>query len=165
MNLLRSAHRKYHRHLSLQRQVAFRALVSFLLMFAFLRALTYIIHYQILPIHNIVTRSGLHIHHLFWGILLLMMVGFMALATRDPGWHLKIAIIFGIALALTLDEFALWLNLADVYWSRQGRESIRAGIVVAAVLALIAVGTLFWRALLRDVGRLSGKSRKNEEIP
>ncbi len=153
MDLFRSLRHKYHTHLSLQRQVAFRALVSFLVMFGFLRLLTYIIHYQLLPIHNIVTRNGLHIHHLFWGILLLMTVGFMALATRDPGWHLNVAIVYGIALALTLDEFALWLNLADVYWSRQGRESIRAAFAAAAILALIAVGTPFWRALVRDLAR------------
>jgi hypothetical protein len=159
MKLIREAHRKYHQHLSLERQVAFRALVSFLLLFGFLRVLTYVIHYQILPIRNIVTPSGFHIHLLFWGILLLMMVGFMALATRDPAWHLNIAIIFGIALALTLDEFALWLNPADVYWSPKGWESIQAGIAAAAVLAFIAVGTPFWRALARGVG-LSSRQRK-----
>ncbi len=159
MALFRSVHRKYHKHLSLRRQVAFRALVSFLIMFGFLRLLTYIIHYQILPIHNMVTRSGLHIHHLFWGILLLMLAGFMALATRDPGWHLTIAVVYGIARALTHDEFALWLKHADVYWSRQGRESIRAAFAAAAILALIAVGTPFWRALVRDIG---GRSREQQ---
>ena len=143
--------RQHYARLNLGRQVAFRALIAFLLMFAFLRALTYVIHYQILPIHNIVTRSGLHIHHLFWGILLLMTVGFTALSTRDPKWHLRIAILYGIALALTLDEFALWLNLTDVYWSRQGRESIRAGFAAGAILLLFAVGAPFWRSLVRAV--------------
>ena len=160
MEVFRDIQRKYHQHLSLQRQVAFRALISFLLMFGFLRVLTYVIHYQILPIHDIVTRSGLHIHHLFFGILLLMIVGFLALVTRDPQWLLNIAVLYGIALALTLDEFALWLNLADVYWSREGRESIRAGLLAGAILAFIAVGTPFWVALLQDVGLSSNKGRK-----
>ncbi len=154
-------HRHYHRHLSLTRQVAFRALVAFLLMFGFLRALTYVIHYQILPIHNIVTRSGLHIHHLFWGILLLMVVGFVALATRAPTWHLRIAIVFGIALALTLDEFALWLRLADVYWSPEGWESIKAGAVAVAVLGLLAVGQPFWAAIARDLSGAEEHARKS----
>jgi hypothetical protein len=104
----------HYQKLSLGRRVALRALVPFTVVFIFLRALTYVIQYELLPLHNIV--SGLHIHHLFWGILLLMISGFTALASRDPNWHLRIAVLYGIALALTLDEFALWLRLADVYW-------------------------------------------------
>ncbi len=143
----------HYRQLDLSRRVAIRALVAFLATFGFLRALTAIIHFQLLPIHNIVTSSGLHIHHLFWGILLLMVVGFAALATRDPGWHLRIAVVFGIAMALTLDEFALWLRLADVYWSREGLASLKAGAVAAAVLALFAFGAPFLRAVWRDLSR------------
>ncbi len=130
-----------------------RALVAFLVMFGFLRALTAIIHFQLLPIHNIVTSSGLHIHHLFWGILLLMVVGFAALATRDPAWHLRIAVVFGCAMALTLDEFALWLRLADVYWSREGLASLKAAAVAAAVLALFAFGAPVLRGIWRDFSR------------
>jgi hypothetical protein len=73
------------------------------------------------------------LHHLFWGILLLMATGFAALATRAPQWHLRIAIVFGIALGLTLDEFAMWLRLADVYGPPQGVGSLKAGAVVAAL--------------------------------
>src|SRR5207244_5640959 len=142
----------HYRKLDLDRQVAIRALVAFIIMFLFLRALTYVIHYQLLPIHNLVTKSGLHIHHLFWGILLLMIVGFVALATRDPKWHLRIAVLFGIAMALTLDEFALWLRLADVYWERVGeRESVTAAFTAAAFLALFAAGMPFWRGVLSDL--------------
>jgi hypothetical protein len=149
--------RHHYKKLELGRQVAIRALVAFIIMFSFLRALTYVIHYQLLPIGNLVTKSGLHIHHLFWGILLLMVVGFSALATRDPKWHLRIAVIFGAALALTLDEFALWLRLADVYWEPVGkRESLTAAFTAAAFLALFAVGMPFWRGVLSD---LSGKRR------
>lgn len=150
---MRPRFRHHYRQLELSRRVAIRALVAFLAMFAFLRALTAIIHFQILPIHNIVTGSGLHIHHLFWGILLLMVVGFAALATRDPAWHLRIAVVFGCAMALTLDEFALWLRLADVYWTREGLASIKAAAVAAAVLALLAFGEPFWRAVWRDLSR------------
>ncbi len=148
--------RRHYRQLSLSRRVAIRALLSFLLMFAFLRALTATIHFQLLPIHNVVTRSGLHIHHLFWGILLLMAVGFAALATRSPRWHLRFAIFYGFAMALTLDEFALWLRLADVYWSREGLDSLKAAAVATAVLALLAAGTPFWQGLWRDV---TGRSK------
>jgi len=154
-NVFRRVRRHYNK-LDVSRQVAFRALVAFIIVFAFLRALTYVIHYNLLPIHNLVTKSGLHIHHLFWGILLLMVTGFAALATRNPKWHLRIAIFFGIALGLTLDEFALWLRLADVYWSPQGVESLKAGAVAAGLLGLYGFGQPLWHAVLRDVfGRRS----------
>lgn len=140
--------------MSLGRRVALRALASFLILFAFLRVITAIIHFQLFPhgpFRDLVTSSGLHIHHLFWGILLLMITGFGALATRDPKWHLRIAIVFGCALALTLDEFALWLHLADVYWSRQGLTSLKAGAVVAALLAFYGFGMPAWHNIVRDL--------------
>ncbi len=143
--------RHHYRQLALSRRVAIRALVAFLVTFAFLRALTAIIHFQLLPIHNIVTSSGLHIHHLFWGILLLMVTGFAALATRAPAWHLRVAIVFGCAMALTLDEFALWLRLADVYWSREGLASLKAGAIAAAILGVVAAGGPAWRAILKEL--------------
>jgi hypothetical protein len=143
--------RHYHQHLSLSRQIAIRALFSFLLTLAVVRAVTYCIHYHLLPFRDLVTKSGLHIHHLFWGILLLMLVGFGALATRAPEWHLRLALAYGVALGLTLDEFALWLRLADVYWSPEGRESLEAIAVTIALLALLAVGLPFWRAAAREL--------------
>jgi hypothetical protein len=146
-------HAHYHQQLDLGRQIAFRAVVSFLLTFGLLRGITYSIHYDLLPLKNVVTKSGLHIHHLFWGIWLLIVVGFVALATRAPRWHLRLAVVYGVALALTLDEFALWLRLADVYWSPEGRESVEAVAVTAALLALYAAGQPFWAAVARDLVR------------
>ncbi len=151
---MRVAH--HYRQLDLSRRVALRTLATFLVALVVLRALTAIIHYQLFPhgpFRDLVTTSGLHIHHLFWGVLLLMVTGFTALATRSPTWHLRVAIVFGVALALTLDEFALWLRLADVYWSREGLESLKAAAAAAAVLALYGYGQPFWHAIVRDVFR------------
>jgi hypothetical protein len=145
--------RHYHA-LSLGRRVAIRTLAAFLITVVILRIITAIIEYQIFPhgpFRYVLTKSGLHIHHLFWGILLLMLTGFVALATRDPGWHLRIAVVFGIALGLTLDEFAMWLRLADVYWTPQGIESIKAMAVATAILAGYGFGQPFWHAIARDV--------------
>jgi hypothetical protein len=145
---------RHFRSLALGRRVAVRTLTAFIAMFAVLRTITAIIHFQVFPhgpFRDLVTRSGLHIHHLFWGILLLMATGFAALATRDPEWHLRIAIVFGVALALTLDEFALWLRLADVYWSPEGIESLKAGAFTAALLALYGFGQPAWHAIARDI--------------
>jgi len=89
-----------------------------------------------------------------------MISGFAALASRDPNWHLRIAVLYGIALALTLDEFALWLRLADVYWDPIGkRESITAVVVAAAFLGLYAAGKPFWHAIVSDLFARRRKSR------
>ncbi|HEY2907265.1 MAG TPA: hypothetical protein VGJ29_15290 [Vicinamibacterales bacterium] len=144
------------RRLDLGRRIALRTLTAFLVTFMVLRAITAIIHFELFPhgpFRNLITASGLHIHHLFWGILLLMLTGFTALATRDARWHLRIALVFGVALGLTLDEFALWLRLADVYWSRQGIESVKAAAVVAALLAAYGFGAPLWHGIARDLFR------------
>src|SRR4029077_16594469 len=151
VSLGKRLHEHYHRALSLRRQIAIRALCAFLVAFLIARGYTYSVHYHLLPLRDLVTSSGLHIHHLFWGILLLIMVGFGALSSRDPRWHLRLAVVYGVALALTLDEFALWLRLADVYWSPEGRESFEAIAVAAALLALLAVGLPFWRGGARGL--------------
>ena len=148
--------------LSLGRRVAVRTLVSYLLTFGILRIITAIIQFDLWPggpFHFVITKGGLHIHHLFWGILLLMATGFGALATRAPAWHLRIAIAFGIALGLTLDEFAMWLRLADVYWTPEGVESLKAGAAVAALLALYGFGFPLWHAIARDL-LVFGRSRR-----
>jgi hypothetical protein len=149
---LRIAH--HFRRLNLGRRIALRTLAAFLITFGVLRTITAIIHFELFPhgpFRNVITKSGLHIHHLFWGILLLMLTGFAALATRDARWHLRIAVLFGIAMGLTLDEFALWLRLADVYWSRQGIESVKAAFVVAALLAAYGFGQPFWHTIVREL--------------
>ncbi len=141
----------YHAKLSLGRQVALKALFAFLITMAVLRGITYSIHYHLAPIHDIVVRGGLHIHHLFWGILLLMIVGMAALATRAPKWHLRIAVVYGVALGLTLDEFALWLHLADVYWDPVGRESLEAAAAAAALLGVYGAGWPWFNAVIGDL--------------
>jgi hypothetical protein len=140
--------------LSLGRHVAVRALVSYVITFAILRVITAIIYYDVFPngpFRLVMTKSGIHIHHLFWGILLLMATGFGALATRAPQWHLRIALLFGVALGLTLDEFAMWLRLADVYWTPRGVESLKAGAVVAALLGIYGFGQPVWHAVVKDL--------------
>jgi len=152
---------QHYARLDLGRRVALRALFAFLITFGILRALTAIIHFDIFPhgpFRNLVTASGLHIHHLFWGILLLMATGFIALATRAEEWHLRVAIIFGVALGLTLDECALWLRLADVYWSPEGIESIKAATVVTAFLAVYAFGQPFFHAVAREFFHLKRRA-------
>jgi hypothetical protein len=76
---------------------------------------------------NVETKSGLHIHHMVLGILLLLVSGFLAfaLAPASPGYEI-LAVLFGIGAGLTLDEFAIWVHLEDVYWTDEGRQSVDA---------------------------------------
>src|ERR1700723_564351 len=109
------------------RRRLFVASLSFFLSFAGVRAVVYAIEHQIPPFHFI-QSGGRHIHHLVFGILILLLVGY--------GWLAEV----GTGAALTLDEFALWLNLRDVYWAREGRASIDAIILFGSLLAASAWG-------------------------
>ncbi len=62
-----------------------------------------------------------------------------------------LSLLYDIAAALTLDEFAIWLNLEDVYWAKQGRESLDVATIAATLFLLGGTGAPFWSALWRDV--------------
>jgi hypothetical protein len=89
-----------------------------------------------------VETHGVHVHHLVWGIGLMLLSGFLAFAAplEAPWWHL-VAIAFGVGAGFTLDEFALWVHLEDVYWAEQGRASFDAVIASLAFAALVVIGT------------------------
>jgi hypothetical protein len=89
--------------------------------------------------------SGTHVHHLNYGIYILSIVGGYLLYARPTGRRLSIAAAFyGIGLALTFDEFGMWLHLGGAYWQRASFDAV---VVIAAVLALIAYGSTIrhWR--------------------
>lgn len=90
---------------------------------------------------NVETASGLHIHHLVWGIVTIMATGFLMFSFQpDSPWAEILAVLFGIGCGLTLDEFALWLHLEDVYWSAEGRSSVDAVIVATIVGGMLVAG-------------------------
>ena len=127
-------------------------LLAFLVTFAIVRTITHGIrsgaHWS--P-HNVQVK-GLHVHHLVPGILLLLVVGYIGVMLEPPSpWHEVIAVLFGIGASLTLDEFALWLDLRDVYWSREGRRSIDAVIVAGVLGGLGVLGFGVWVDLAEDV--------------
>ena len=85
--------------------------------------------------------GGVHVHHEVYGIFLLLGTGTVEFTYRPgPPWLHLLAVLFGAGAALTLDEFALWLHLEDVYWSRQGRSSVDAVLVALVVGGLLLVG-------------------------
>ncbi len=116
-------------------------LVAMLLSFAFIRFSTRMIRAEVKWWPGNVTPGGMHIHHLVFGIVAMMVAGFLQFATQpgDP-WLEILAGIFGIGMGLTLDEFALWLYLEDVYWSDEGRSSVDAVIFAAIIGGGLIVG-------------------------
>jgi hypothetical protein len=136
----------------------FLASVSFFITFLTVRLLVASITHHIGPF-SYVEMGGLHIHHLVWGILLLLFGGYAELAEIGLGssalsifFSRLLSLTYGIGAALTLDEFALWLNLdAAAYWSRQGRESIDAIVLFGALLAIGTWGAPLFRRIDRRI--------------
>ena len=140
-----------------RRERLFLTSFGFAVTVAVVRTITLMIRMGVGPIHN-VTSGGVHIHHLVWGILLLLAVGFVWMLEIGVGsnWVASLtAVAFGVGAALTLDEYALWLNLRDVYWQSQGRESLEA---LAIFGGLLAAGLFGW-PFLRDVALLLARHK------
>lgn len=86
--------------------------------------------------------GGVHIHHQVWGILLVLVTAVLEFAYQ-PGtpWVEVLGALFGVGAALTLDEFALWVHMDDVYWAEAGRKSIDAVVIAACVGGVMLLGT------------------------
>jgi hypothetical protein len=161
---IRNIHRPrelYHLHFATpRRERQFLASLAFFLSFAIVRILTHAIHSGRGPFHDI-SMGGRHIHHLVWGILLLLAVGYGWLLEVDAGdgvrsrWLSRImSLLYGVGAAITLDEFALWLNLRDVYWDREGRASVDATLLFGALLSMGIWGAPFFHGLAKEASRL-----------
>ncbi len=141
-----------------------RVLSSFVLTFGTVRFITHSIRNHWLPFQNIVLGgkkggSGLHIHHLVWGIVALTGSGYAALLQTKYPWRRRLAPVYGAGVALTYDEFALWLHLEDDYWSKQGRDSVDAVVLLSALFGLASASPLFWQRAFQEVSRTAGLAR------
>ena len=91
-----------------------------------------------------VRLAGVHIHHQVFGILLIIGTGIVLVSATPQGAALDVAAaVFGVGISLTLDEFALWLHLEDVYWSKDGRKSVDAIFCALAVTGALVGGASF----------------------
>jgi len=142
----------YHKHFKDRRKE--RQLFSagaFFVTFATVRGITHAIRAERGPFKNI-TPGGRHIHHMTFGIAGLLTVGYLWLLEIGINEQRRAsritALAFGSGAALTLDEFALWLNLEDDYWTKQGRESIDAVVLFGSLLSLSVLGKGFFEELL-----------------
>jgi hypothetical protein len=139
-----------------ERQGVFLVLVGFLASFGFIRLSARLGRSPRVPWWpgSVVSDSGLHLHHLVWGICLMMASGALGFALYDSSpWFEVCAACFGIGAGLTIDEFALWIYLEDVYWAREGRSSIDAAVIAGAAMLLVLLGAI---PLEVDTGSVAG---------
>jgi len=151
-------HELFHQHVpDRPRRRLFLAAIGFFLTFGVARAAAFAASREFGPFHYIYIR-GTHVHHLVWGILLLLIVGFCFLIEVGTGTRSSslfasrlMSLLYGVGAALTLDEFALWLNLEEsIYWTREGRASLDAVLLFGVVLLIGIWGRQFLRALTKE---------------
>jgi hypothetical protein len=126
-----------------EKQGLFLVLVGFLLSFGFIRMSTRLMRSPRVPWWpgSVVSESGVHVHHLVFGIVTMMAAGTVGFTVLGDSPYAEIcAFLFGVGAGLTIDEFALWVYLEDVYWSEQGRVSIDATVIAAAAMGLVLLG-------------------------
>ncbi len=146
----------YHRHFSdPRRERAFLSATAFTTTFGVTRGVTHAIRAGVGPFQNL-SVGGTHIHHSTFGIFGLLGVGYVwtyRWGIGHPGsrWGSRAsAALYGVSCALTLDEFALWLDLQDDYWDKQGRKSIDAVVLFGGLLGMGVAG----RSALDEMGLL-----------
>jgi hypothetical protein len=142
-----------HHHLGPRRERAMFATLGFTVALAVTRGITTLLHKKGAGPNGGIIVGGVHIHHFVFGMvgLLLLSYGWLflfGLADTPPRHAFRItAFAYGVCSALILDEFALWLNLRDVYWERQGRESVEALLIFGSLLLWVTLIFPFARAV------------------
>jgi hypothetical protein len=136
----------------------FLASLGFFAGFGVARGITHAILHEVGPFQNL-SIGGRHLHHLVFGIGGLLGVGYLWLglfgvSPQSKSMSRATAVGYGVASALTLDEFALWLRLQDVYWAKQGRQSIDAVAIFGGLLSIGIWGRPFFAGIGRELRRL-----------
>ena len=158
----------FHKHVpDRPRRRLFLAASGFFTTFALARTMAFLASRNIGPFHYIYIR-GTHVHHLVWGILLLLAVGFGWLVEIGTGSKSSsllasrlMSLLYGVGAALTLDEFAIWLNLQEgVYWTRRDRASLDAVLLFGALLLIGLWGRDFLKAISRELVHSARRKRR-----
>ena len=146
-------HTAYLEELGPKERAALMSWSGFATTFATVRVITYSIRDGKGPFRDI-RVGGAHLHHYMWGIALLSGVGAVAVHGSDESRrHPAVALSYGVALGLIVDEFALLLDLNDVYWTKQGRLSIDLGIGLVAAGGTVFAALPVLQRLLRGARR------------
>ncbi len=127
-------------------RLARRVFVAFIVTFALARSTVLLMNFG--RLHDFYLRFGqTHVHHLNYGIFLLSGIGAYLIFLRPGELGLaRAAVLYGVGLALTFDEFGMWLHLDDIYWQR---ASFDAMVLIAAILGLIIAAPTVRRFRLR----------------
>jgi len=150
----------YGSELDAGQQSALISWLAFTGTFAGVRGVTHAIRAGKGPFKNL-SVGGEHLHHYMWGIGLLAGVGAVAVRGDEKlHRHPVTGVAYGSGLALIVDEFALLLDLKDVYWAREGRVSVDIGVGASSVVAS------YFAALpvLREVARKRGLPRPGKTL-
>jgi len=147
----------FHQHVpDRPKRRLFLAAVGFFITFALARLASFLASRNVGPFRYFYFR-GTHVHHLVWGILLLLGVGFGWLIEVGTGSKSSsllasrlMSLLYGVGAALTLDEFSIWLNIQEgVYWTRD-RASLDAVLLFGALLLIGLWGRDFLKAVSRE---------------
>lgn len=123
------------KYLNSSKHIQRLVLTSFVVTFACARIIVLLIMTRDIP-DLFLHIGGTHVHHMNYGIFLLSIVGAVLLFTSPTKkWLGAIAIAYGIGLALTFDEFGMWLHLGGSYWQRASFDAIT---IVGGLLLLAA---------------------------
>ncbi len=134
------------------RLASFVFFIALLGTFGFIRTSTWMIRKQVSWWPGNVSVGGTHVHHLVWGICAMMIFGYVGVVHQpDSPWWEIVTVFFAIGMGLALDEFALWVELRDVYWEKEGRKSIDAMIIAGCLAGVLLVGLSAWATLADSV--------------
>jgi hypothetical protein len=127
-----------------ERQYLLMVFVGFILSFGFIRVSTRLIRSRRLAWWpGNLERGGVHVHHMVFGIATMTIAGVVSFSLSNTGLaYVLSAFFFGVGVGLTLDEFALWFYVRDVYWEREGRISVDLAMLAAAVMGIALIFTL-----------------------
>ncbi|QKW06100.1 hypothetical protein HUT18_06480 [Streptomyces sp. NA04227] len=117
-------------------------LVAFIVAFLFIRLSVRMIRAEVSWWPGNIEGEGFHLHHVVFGIVFMVVAGFGLVSPfgSERPWTEILAGLFGVGTALVLDEFALVLHLEDVYWTGEGRLSVDAVVLGAALAGLLLIG-------------------------
>ncbi len=167
------------------RRLARVTFTTFLLTFIASRVLVILIMTRRIP-DFFLHLGGTHVHHLNYGIFLLSAVGGVLVFTGRPSsWMRQVcAVLYGLGMALTFDEFGMWLHLGGGYWQRASFDAVIVllslfGVIAfaptlarmrtvhwaTAAITVVAVGLFYWMLFqsIKYVGQRVGPRLMNIE--
>jgi len=158
----------YGKHIKGHREEPrFLILTSFIVTFIMARLIVYNIDFHIIPFipTRYIVIHDIHVHHLVWGIFLLLIAGFIRIPQFGHELYRFSSILYGMGAALTLDEFSLWLRFdPNAYFGREGRISIDAVVIFILIVLSSLWHGAFWRKLFDVTLRVVFFRRRRHKI-